>query len=39
MSGIAGVFEADSPLVRFLTRVADLMILNLLQRWQLRRTG
>jgi len=29
-SGIAGVFEADSPLQRFLTRVADLMILNLL---------
>ena len=30
MSSIAGVFEADSPLMRFLTRVADLMILNLL---------
>ena len=30
MSSSAGVFEADSPLMRLLTRVADLMILNLL---------
>lgn len=30
MSGSAGVFEAGSPLMRLLTRVADLMILNLL---------
>jgi hypothetical protein len=29
-SGSAGVFEAGSPLLRFLDRVADLMILNLL---------
>jgi len=29
-SGSAGVFEAGSPLLRFLNRVADLMILNLL---------
>lgn len=29
-SGSAGVFEAGSPLLRFLTRFADLMILNLL---------
>jgi len=29
-SGSAGVFGADSPLMRFLTRFADLMILNLL---------
>src|SRR5699024_3853618 len=29
-SGSAGVFEAGSPLMRLLTRVADLMILNLL---------
>jgi uncharacterized membrane protein YesL len=28
--GFAGVFAAESPLLRFLTRVADLMILNLL---------
>lgn len=27
---MSSVFEADSPLMRFLTRVADLMILNLL---------
>lgn len=30
MSSSAGIFGADSPLVRILTRVADLMILNLL---------
>ncbi|RSM63916.1 hypothetical protein DMB66_21500 [Actinoplanes sp. ATCC 53533] len=30
MSGSPGMFAADSPLLRFLTRVADLMILNLL---------
>jgi uncharacterized membrane protein YesL len=29
-SGSAGLFAADSPLLRFLNRVADLMILNLL---------
>ena len=28
--GVTGVFEAGSPLLRLLTRVADLMILNLL---------
>lgn len=28
--GVSGVFAADSPLLRVLTRVADLMILNLL---------
>jgi uncharacterized membrane protein YesL len=30
MSGTSGVFGADSPLLRLLTRFADLMILNLL---------
>jgi uncharacterized membrane protein YesL len=30
VSRISGIFEADSPLLRFLTKVADLMILNIL---------